>query len=263
MSYVRCSKVTTVAAAATIAIATSLVMMPYLTRKKTRSREPHETSPALTSMTSRNKEELDLLGVSIFYLKTQFMKEVQDAGLNAKSKVNEIENLELHDQNGVIRQKGAHVTCPITGRKGAAYIHTLSHVDHVGPACIMLSYTWGYEIGDIINVLEEHCRHKGLDPKRTYVWICCLCVNQHDVVDKKKRGEVVSFEEFHQVFSRRVIGIGHIIAMMDPWTAPSYLCRVWCIFELFTASRHPECEVTIDMPSRERKKFLEGLASME
>uniref|UniRef100_A0A7S3VG56 Mbre TPR repeat protein n=1 Tax=Chaetoceros debilis TaxID=122233 RepID=A0A7S3VG56_9STRA len=163
------------------------------------------------------------------------------------------------DKNGIIREEGKDTICPIDGEKGAAYVHTLQGDDHVGPASIMISYTWGYSIGDIVDVLTNYCTSNGLNPKKVYVWICCLCNNQHRVVEMKKRKEDIPFEEFHKVFHGRVTGIRHVLAMMSPWTKPEYLTRVWCIFELFTASMMEDCKITIEMPEREREDFLEGL----
>jgi len=172
----------------------------------------------------------------------------------------QIEDLRELETNGIIREEGKDTICPIDGEKGAAYVHTLQGDDHVGPASIMISYTWGYSIGDIVDVLTNYCESNNLNPKEVYVWICCLCVNQHRVVELKKRKEEIPFAEFRKVFHGRVTSIGHVVAMMSPWTGPEYLTRVWCIFELFTASMMEDCKITIEMPEREREDFLEGLA---
>jgi tetratricopeptide (TPR) repeat protein len=213
---------------------------------------------------NRQKDDLDLLGVSVYHLDNDFINEVRVEFPESPedTKIYQIENLGNLDKNGIIREKGKDTTCPIDGRQGAAYVHTLQGDEHVGPASIMLSYTWGYSIGDIIDVLKNYCTTNNLNPKEVYVWICCLCVNQHRVIEKKRKGEVVPFEEFESVFSKRVTSIGHILAMMAPWTKPEYLFRVWCIFELFTASQTDGCKVTIEMPSREREDFIDGLVEM-
>ena len=124
----------------------------------------------------------------------------------------------------------------------------------------MLSYAWGYTIGDIVDILVAHCEAEVLDPKRTYVWICCLCVNQHRVVEDRKNGEVFPFEEFQAIFYGRVTKIGHVLAMMAPWQDPTCITRIWCVFELFTASNN-ECEVSIAMPPRKSKYFIDGMKS--
>jgi len=214
------------------------------------------------SSVKSNKDDPDLQGISVHHLADDFMDEVRIKFPDSAedTKIYEIEDLSKLDENGIIREKGKDTTCPIDGRQGAAYVHTLQGDEHVGPSSIMLSYAWKYTIGDIIDVLTNYCTTNNLNPKEVYVWICCLCVNQHRVIEKKRNGEVVPFEEFESVFFKRVTSIGHILAMMAPWTKPEYLFRVWCIFELFTASQTDGCKVTIEMPSKEREDFLDGVS---
>lgn len=211
----------------------------------------------------KKETEPGLLGVSVYHFTNHFLLEVRaEFGNSAEAcNIHKIEDLRKFDQNGIIRQKGQGISCPIDGRPGAAYVHTLEHANHVGRASIMLSYTWEYTIGDIIDVLTKYCTSNNLDQKKVYVWICCLCVNQHRVVERKKRGEVVPSDQFREVFYERVTKIGHVLAMMSPWTEPAYLRRVWCIFELFTASKRG-CKITIEMPSKERTDFLNGISNM-
>mmetsp|Transcript_2751 Transcript_2751/g.3884 ORF Transcript_2751/g.3884 Transcript_2751/m.3884 type:complete len:540 (-) Transcript_2751:62-1681(-) len=224
-----------------------------------------------TSAKSDKDADLDLLGISVNHIANDFMDEVRTKFPDSAeewsffrraedTKIYQIEDLNKLDENGIIREKGKDTTCPIDGRQGAAYVHTLQGDEHVGPSSIMLSYTWEYTIGDIIDVLTNYCTNNNLNPKEVYVWICCLCVNQHRVIEKRRNGGVVPFKELESVFFKRVTSIGHVLAMMAPWTKPEYLFRVWCIFELFTASQTDGCKVTIEMPSKEREDFLDGVS---
>jgi hypothetical protein len=111
-------------------------------------------------------------------------------------------------------------------------VYTLQGADHVGPANIVLSYMWGYTIGDIVDVLTNYCTSNDLNPKEVYVWICCLCVNQHRIVEMKKRKEEIPFEEFHNVFHGRVTSIGHVVAMMSPWLVQ----RQWFFLSFLSSS---------------------------
>eukprot|EP00913_Durusdinium_trenchii_P015090 g14152.t1 len=95
----------------------------------------------------------------------------------------------------------------------------------------MLSYSWGYGVGTIADTLTDFF---GRDVHR-YVWICCLCINQHRVKEAQAAGEVVPFKEFEEAFGKRVAGVSHILAMMSPWQEPLYLKRVWCVFEFSRA----------------------------
>ena len=83
----------------------------------------------------------------------------------------------------------------------------------------MLSYSWSYCFKDIVETLEDKCESSGRVPKRTCVWIRCLCNNQHRV-----DGHVLSEEFSH---SRRKMW-----SVMTPWNHPEYLKRVWYIFSL-------------------------------
>ncbi|CAB9524237.1 Kinesin light chain [Seminavis robusta] len=147
---------------------------------------------------------------------------------------------------------------------GAAYSHCLQGEDHVGEATHMLSYSWAYSIGDIVDTLSDFCHQNNLDPKRTYIWICCLCVNQHRVVEnstQQKSGMIAPSAkvDFFAIFGERVKKIGHLLAMMAPWNAPVYITRVWCIFEIFTAHGTDGCKMDIVMPPKEKESLEEDV----
>lgn len=193
--------------------------------------------------------------VSVSYLATTFLNEVNSAGLSPDSRVYEIEPT-------VIRPKGGSLVCPRDGGMGTAYVDAVSGEVGGGVARLMLSYTWGYKVqSEIVDTLMDYCKSASLDPQETYIWICCLCVNQHRVIEARKAGEVVPFEVFHHTFASRVASVETIVAVMAPWDSPNYLKRVWCDFEMFTAldlQKH----VVIAMPPLEtanlRDAFMTG-----
>eukprot|EP00451_Oxyrrhis_marina_P025434 CAMPEP_0204337370 /NCGR_PEP_ID=MMETSP0469-20131031/20250_1 /ASSEMBLY_ACC=CAM_ASM_000384 /TAXON_ID=2969 /ORGANISM="Oxyrrhis marina" /LENGTH=610 /DNA_ID=CAMNT_0051321389 /DNA_START=8 /DNA_END=1840 /DNA_ORIENTATION=- len=191
-------------------------------------------------------------GVSVHHLCNGFLDAVGRAGLGRDSKVYEIEK-------DVIRAQGADLICPRDERKGTAYVDAIDGDDEAGRAVFMLSYTWGYTVGDIVDCLLIFCTANKLDPKRTYVWICCLCVNQHRVVEAREKGEKISFEQFSATFGSRVSTIGRILAIMSPFQDPLYVTRVWCDFEIFTAVQK-ECEVHVLMPPEQEEALAAALA---
>ena len=179
-------------------------------------------------VSSKDEEYIDTAdeapkGVSVHCISTSLLEEVQQMNLSLDSKIYEIEDLHS-DSLGVIRSKGANTTCPEDGRLGSSYVDALEGEDNVGTANIMLSYSWSYSIQDIASTLVDYCTNHNLDPKRTYVWICCLCINQHRVAESmKNKSDAVTFEDFRDIFHQRVTKIGHIVAMFAPWTQPLYL----------------------------------------
>ena len=147
-------------------------------------------------------------------------------------------------------------------REGEVFVHHMikdGSADNVGSANYMLSYTWGYSIGDIVDTLVDFCESTKQSPKRVYVWMCCLCVNQHRVVALSKQGKLVPFEQFSETFYQRVNGIKNILSMMTTWDDPGYLKRVWCIFEMYVATTSTKCNVTILMPPGEKYSFAKEI----
>jgi tetratricopeptide (TPR) repeat protein len=200
-------------------------------------------------------------GVSIYYLKNNFANEVLSYS-DSKTLSKSIYDLEdtRQEKNGFIRSKGENITCPRDGKVGAAFVDCLHGEDNVGVANVMLSYSWGNTVDEIIDVLDLFALKRGLDPKKTYVWICCLCNNQHRVFERSKKNEVVPFEDFQAIFKAQVMGVDSIVALMSPWQKSLYLTRIWCIFELHTAHENG-CDINIEMPRKEREELKRAVLS--
>lgn len=195
--------------------------------------------------------------MSAHHLSTVLLETMEKVGMDRNAKIYEIEPK-------LIRPQGEAIGCPRDGRKGAAYVDTIHGWDQAGPATHMLSYSWGYAVSDIVDCLLDFCQINCLNPKKTYFWICCLCINQHRVQEAKANGNTIPFEEFKEAFADRVIGCGHLVTMMSPWYDPLYFWRVWCVFEMYTALTIGEDKVTVSivMPPREKddmgKALLKG-----
>eukprot|EP00927_Polykrikos_kofoidii_P030324 TRINITY_DN26106_c0_g1_i1.p1 TRINITY_DN26106_c0_g1~~TRINITY_DN26106_c0_g1_i1.p1 ORF type:complete len:872 (+),score=139.26 TRINITY_DN26106_c0_g1_i1:102-2717(+) len=193
-----------------------------------------------------------LRGVSLHYLAGDFMTELEASELSSKSTFHEIE-LDF------IRMKGNGVECPRTHRLGAAFVDVLEGKENVGRATHMLSYSWNYEIGQVVESLSVWCQNKSKDPKSIMVWICCLCINQHRVSEARKEGQVVPFESFKETFETRVVSIGKVLACLDSWRSSEYTTRVWCVFELYKAITLEGCTLEILLPRREEDEFRKSL----
>lgn len=187
-----------------------------------------DPSLRLWNALSSASSEVAMEGVSVHHLAKDLWDAVLACGFDEGATVADIEPR-------IIRPAGLAMACPRDNSMGAAYVDTLSGNDHVGHATHMLSYTWGYTVKDIVDALSQYCQNAHLDPKRTYVWICAFCINQHRVKALQDVGQQVPFSEFQAAFASRVTNIGTMIALMAPWENPKYLTRVWCVFEMFTA----------------------------
>ena len=165
---------------------------------------------------------LDLLGVSVYWICTGLLAEIEDAGFDPQtSRIHDIETLQPK-KTSVLRRKGKKIISPMDGRLGSSYVHSLletsgsgksNDADCVGHANYLLSYSWNYTFGDIVSTLKEYCTTHSLNPKRTYIWMDCLCINQHRVVESKVNGES-GLMNFDQTFPKQLSQIGHLLAMM-------------------------------------------------
>lgn len=204
-----------------------------------------------TSDASQLDDPLNL-GVSVHHLSTIFSKKVKEEHNSSDS----VKIYEILDT--VICPIGEQVECSRDGRKGAAYVDAISEED-VAPATHMLSYTWGYTVQSIVSSLSKYCQDNDLDPKKTFFWICCLCINQHRVNEARAANITVPFESFKATFEEKVKKIGHIVALMAPWDGPHYLSRVWCVFEMSQALQVPGIQLDIIMPPDEKEAFGKAL----
>ena len=72
-------------------------------------------------------------------------------------------------------RKGEKLICPKDNRLGTSYVDALADGD-AGLCNYMLSYSWGYPVGDIADTLSDFFGEESL---HEFIWICCLCINQH------------------------------------------------------------------------------------
>lgn len=188
-----------------------------------------------------------LRSVSVRHLATVIRMDMVEKALGNESTFYDIEP-------EIIRGKGRELQCPRDGKLGTAYVDALYSEEDVGVAEFMLSYVWSYTVADVAETLLAFCLDQRLSPVRTYVWMCCFCINQHRV-----SGEKVPFETFRQEFASSVIEIGTVLAVMTPWHSPAYIKRVWCCFEMYTAVTSNRVRVHILMPPKDVDDVSEAM----
>eukprot|EP00435_Cladocopium_sp_Y103_P061212 s755_g22.t2 len=183
---------------------------------------------------------------------TEFCKEVESIGKSRASHIYELDE-------PLIRAKGANMICPRDGRLGAAFVDTIrgkesrlhrSMLDFVGRANHMLSYTWQYTVSCISSSLEAWCLQHAKQSQRTYVWTCFMGINQHRVQAGKTLPQ-------SSAVASAALDARHVIALMEPWRAPKYCRRAWCVFELHTALQAGQLDIV--MPPGEAQGFAQAV----
>ena len=159
------------------------------------------------------------------------------------------------------KPRSANTICPRDQDRGCAYVDTLHGRDHVGGAIALLSYSWSYRILDVSEALQDWGQSSQRDPKGTYIWICSLCMNQHDFERRLLQcGATKGPDALQKEFGDRVVAIGRILPMLAPWNDPGYIKRAWCLFELYTAIRKPEqVQIDIILPPTQHTAFRHAI----
>ena len=209
-----------------------------------------------------------LLGPSIHHLETTLLPEVVGAirsikrghghpNQSAFDELDEPSKADMwHAVHAYAKPISATATCPRDGNVGSAYVDTLVSRDDVGRATALLSYSWGYEIAEVSSALSSWASRCKCDPKRTAIWICALCLNQHRIADESIK------KDLQKEFSERVIAIGRILPMLEQWDDPGYVKRAWCLFELFTAIRLPKkVEINIILSPTSMRDFRDAMVT--
>ncbi|GFH52693.1 hypothetical protein CTEN210_09169 [Chaetoceros tenuissimus] len=210
------------------------------------------------------KEASEALGVSVDYLNTIWKQEIKSLFTKEqidtfRMKFNEdIENEAnmYHICDPLIKEKSRSIICPRDEQEGAAFVDSLDGI-HVGQANLMISYAWGNNAGEISDILMNYCMENRLDPKRTFVWICCLCNNQH----RFDTDSAMTFDELEMIFGEKVKSIGSVVALLSPWDSPLNIKRIWCVFEIHQAYKRDDSILHFGLPKEEESRMFEALKS--
>eukprot|EP00041_Stephanoeca_diplocostata_P000797 m.16965 g.16965 ORF g.16965 m.16965 type:complete len:319 (-) comp11115_c0_seq2:34-990(-) len=152
---------------------------------------------------------------------------------------------------------------PVTRNVGASYVQHIQNMytrlydfrekmedhpeDHCGKASFLLSHAMQYSVKDVVEALECWCRTRDLSFKRTYVWLCELCVDQHQRQPNLDEVKLV------------VESIPTVLPLMIPWMQPVYVKRLWCLCEYSLAVRYG-CRVEVLLTPNDRNALI-GLFS--
>jgi len=206
-----------------------------------------------------------LLGPSVRHLKATLVPAVraaveaikQHGGHESQPSFDGLDPAEAsiwHMVHSYAKPASADTICPRDGQTGCAYVDTLVGEDDIGRADALLSYSWGYLVAEVSAALSGWADRTDRDPKRTYIWICSLCLNQFRMADDSVN------KDLQKEFGDRVLAIGRILPMLEPWHDPGYVKRAWCLFELYTSIQNrAQCEIDIILSPKESNSFRDRI----
>jgi len=187
--------------------------------------------------------------MSLFYL-------IDEAGLQkAVTNSTGIEDPTFHElapamAYGQMSLTASHI-CPRDGRPGCALVDVLPS----GPATHFMSWVWSYRVSVMVKALQTWVEDQGVDVGSTFIWVCFFCNNQERILNEQsKEGS----DDLERTFEARLRQIGQVLVLLDDWSKPRYLSRIWCIFETFQAFRL-ELPYTLILPPNAAKTLDEAL----
>ena len=108
----------------------------------------------------------------------------------------------------------------------AELLKRTGRAQHVRQANLFFSHAWRYNFQLAVETLADWCKRKGLDARACFVWFDIYTVNQHT--------GITDFAYWSEGFRRAIRSIGRVVVFLQPWNAPVWLSRAWCLYEYWT-----------------------------
>ena len=159
-------------------------------------------------------------------------------------------------------------------------VDVASGLPFVGPADFFFSYSWDSSWQAVVDALSQHSdQQEAAGRPPPFYWIDLFAVNQHwpskdtatgiCTCPSNCRGCAAIAEDLpdwqtiqisHDRGFDRVIGFcRRTLALMEPWSNPRPISRVWCLFEDYTTLQQPGGVVNVVLPRQERRELQHAL----
>lgn len=149
---------------------------------------------------------------------------------------------------------GRNTKCPRDHMPGCSLLDSLPR-RYRRKCTHFLSWTWAYRIKMFRACLHQWTQQEKLDPNDVFLFCCFFANNQYRIlVDEVTNGS----DNLSAVFETRLRRIGRMVAMIDTWKQPTYLTRVWTIFEQATAA-NLDIPVTMLLPPDASRSLIANL----
>eukprot|EP00438_Fugacium_kawagutii_P036277 Skav218325 [mRNA] locus=scaffold2239:261690:267567:+ [translate_table: standard] len=124
---------------------------------------------------------------------------------------------------------GRDIICPRDGRPGCALVDWIPRCERREQTHFM-SWTWKYSLLEAQSALEIF-QESLVGP--CHFFMCFFTNNQYRILVEESSSGSDNLEE---VFESNLKRIGQMVAILDTWNQPTYLTRVWTVYEQFVAS---------------------------
>ncbi|CAJ1337194.1 unnamed protein product [Effrenium voratum] len=191
-------------------------------------------------------------GVGLRYLLSEFTQLAQQRARKTNPDFYELKQVFWLDPQPL----GEHVVCPRDGDPGCALVDLLSK-SHRKAQTHFMSWTWHYTLGQLQSALKIWSRSVR-EANKVFFFMCFFTNNQFRILRHKTS---CGTDNLGKKFEEHVRSIGQVVAILDDWSEPVYLRRVWTVYEQYVAYS-VKVPVTFVMPEHAQRsltrKILQG-----
>jgi len=199
-----------------------------------------EASDMCSAAWEEVKQESNSLGIFLDYFLTSFQESLHDHLLP---------DTNFHDilwfANGDNSlTKGC--LCPRDRKMNSSLVDALKAEGHSGRATHFLSWVWSYQVSLVDSALREWFGNQAngnqakLPGKTPSLWWCYFCNNQWRFADAEQDAASLTLK-----FGSNLRQCREVLCVLDSISDPTYLKRLWCIYEVHTASEERKTITTI------------------
>merc|ERR1712048_602278 len=189
-------------------------------------------------------------GVGLKYLSDTFLRDAAEASGKDDPNFTELKEPFWLASNSR-HSKGRSTICPRDGRLGSALVDALAK-SNASKATAFVSWCWGYNVRMLVAALGNWQQYQSKTKRDAYFWICFFCNNQFRILRDKQQSPT---SELESKFRTAVTKIGTVIAVLDTWEDPSYLKRIWTVYEQYLASTMDNVSMVMVMPPNQEQQL--------
>lgn len=216
---------------------------------RTHGWSPQAVDDEIARLKRRHSQES---GVSLAYLMSdEFLKLAQRLSGKEDPTFYDLKTVFFFGDHALGREN----RCPRDGLSGCALVDWLPR-NYQGRCTHFLSWTWGYRLSVVRGAMEHWLEVNGdVKASEVILYMCFFVNNQYRILADGSR---VGSEDLGEVFEQSLARIGKVIAVLDTWDCPTYLTRIWTIFEQVVSIKL-NVPVTMVLPKEASLEILKEL----
>jgi len=190
---------------------------------------------------TRVREISAVRGISVDYIISEFRDAAIKNTKNQDPIFHEICPKLAMGENGI----GFNQICPRDARLHSSIVDGVDD-EHSKQATDFVSWCWDYNLNTVVSALRTYAKKHSRRATAVFVWICFFCNNQYRILGEETK---LGVEYLKHIFKSHLLNVGRMLILMDNFSDPRYIRRIWCVHEVFVqATTEPKIPLEIIMP---------------